>query len=112
MTILEELLDFLKNGKLFDRKWLGTGDMRVYIRIEINRLNIANAECGNAQRFVDFCEIVHIHNPFAHTFVESIKKEVAQLLWERDWEKANQPHCLQKKRNQGKLPGEWSGEWW
>ena len=109
MTVLEELEEFLRSGRRYERRWIGQGTRAIYVRIEADRLTIAAAEYDSfskpsVRRFVDMCEAAHQINPFPTTFVETAEHQVAQLLWERDWQKADQPGCLQKHRNHGEVP--------
>jgi hypothetical protein len=80
------------------------------------RLNIANVEYYDPsdweqfarQWFIDFCVYAHRENPYTWTFLESVEKDVAQVLWaDFDWRIENQPGCLFKRKNRGEVPGEW-----
>lgn len=130
----QELREFLATAKLCDRKWLDGIKLRIYVRLEpavcveyrgsevvgdvgrFGRLNIANVEYFNpedweefARRwFIDFCEYAHRENPYTYTMIESVEKDVAQILWaDFDWKIENQPGCLFKRKNRGPVPGEW-----
>jgi len=117
-----ELLAFFEVAKMFDRLWLDGIKMRIYVRMEASqckelgqthqeqwvdgpRLNICSVEYFNPDDwevfgrdwFISFCEFAHRHNPWNATFIESIDKPTARILFEQfGWKAEIQPACLFK----------------
>lgn len=128
-----ELLEFFKVATPGSRIWLDGIKMRIYVRMEVSqcieyfsseinsqnigtRLNIASVEYFEsedwerfAQRwFIDFCEFAHDRNPWEFTFLESVDKTTARILYDRfGWRVEMQPGCLFKTKR--KLP---EGHFW